>query len=62
MRIPGIGLPLGAVLMAIAAAAPAAEFNPVAREPRLASSSTSLGVIVQLRRDGAAAPLAKLCR
>jgi serine protease len=57
MRIPGIGLPLGAVLMAIAAAAPAAEFNPVAREPRLASSSTSLGVIVQLRRDGAAAPL-----
>jgi serine protease len=36
------------------------EFNPVAQQPRARESTSALGVIVKLRKDGAGASLAKL--
>ena len=47
-------------IAALTASAADTEFNPVAREPRNASTAASVGVIFKLRADGAGASIAKL--
>ena len=51
-------LPLMAVISTVPAAA--AEYNPVAREPRSTDSTPSLAVIVKLRKNATGAALMKM--